>query len=387
MTISASSRASGTSALLSTTTRVRSDSGRPPRSASGTYAASSASMTSKSVIGSRPGSSVAQSTTWTSTEQRSTWRRNSSPRPLPRWAPGIRPGTSAMVNRADAGRDHTEVGHQRGEGVVGDLRPGRGEHGDQRGLARRREADQRDVGERLQLQDDVDGRRRARRAARSPAPCDVATTAPCCRDPRGRRARRRTRCPWPTRSASSCPSPSLTTVPCGTARTMSPPSAPLRSSPAPGRRCRPCGAVSGGSPAAWSTCGSTRSTTDAAASAVAAVGAAERLELLPLDRGHAVAAVACRRRAGRRGRRSRRHGGSPSGRSGRQGRRGSQWCRDVSGVASRLVRSRRVKRRRGGPRWPAPASADAGCAHAAAVTAVDRRQHVDDLDGRAWCRT
>ncbi len=37
-TISASSRASGTSALLSTMMRVRSDSGRPPRVSSGTYA-------------------------------------------------------------------------------------------------------------------------------------------------------------------------------------------------------------------------------------------------------------------------------------------------------------------------------------------------------------
>ena len=81
--------------------RVRSDSGRPPSESSMTYAASSASITSRSVIGSRPGSSVAQSTTCTSTEQRSTWRRNSRPRPLPSLAPGISPGTSAMVNRCD----------------------------------------------------------------------------------------------------------------------------------------------------------------------------------------------------------------------------------------------------------------------------------------------
>ena len=42
-----------------------------------------------------------QSTTCTSTEQRSTWRRNSRPRPLPSLAPGMSPGTSAMVNRCD----------------------------------------------------------------------------------------------------------------------------------------------------------------------------------------------------------------------------------------------------------------------------------------------
>ncbi len=44
------------------------------------------------------GSSVAQSSTWTRVEQRSTCRRKSCPRPLPRLAPGIRPGTSATTN-------------------------------------------------------------------------------------------------------------------------------------------------------------------------------------------------------------------------------------------------------------------------------------------------
>ena len=34
-----------------------------------------------------------------------------------------------------AGRDDAEVGHEGGEGVVRDLGPRRGEHGDQRGLA------------------------------------------------------------------------------------------------------------------------------------------------------------------------------------------------------------------------------------------------------------
>src|ERR1017187_5232691 len=55
-----------------------------------------------SVIGSRPGSPsvtpAAQSSTWTSTVQRSTCLRKSRPSPLPRLAPGISPGTSATTN-------------------------------------------------------------------------------------------------------------------------------------------------------------------------------------------------------------------------------------------------------------------------------------------------
>ena len=84
-------------------------------------------------------------------------RRNSRPRPLPWLAPGISPGTSAMVKTSDAGGDHAQVRLQRGERVVGDLRPGRGQHGHQRGLAGAGEADQADVGDRLQLQHDVGG--------------------------------------------------------------------------------------------------------------------------------------------------------------------------------------------------------------------------------------
>ena len=117
VTISASSRASGTSTLLRATIRGRSSS--PP------YAASSASITSRSVSGSRPGSMVAASMTCTSTLHRSTWRRNSRPRPLPSLAPGIRPGHVGDGEADLAGLDDAEVGHQRGERVVGDLRPGR----------------------------------------------------------------------------------------------------------------------------------------------------------------------------------------------------------------------------------------------------------------------
>ncbi len=82
-------------------------------------------------------------------------RRNSSPSPLPVAAPGISPGTSATVKVWLSDPDHAEVRHQRGERVVGDLRLGRGDHRDQRRLAGRREADQADVGDALELQHDV----------------------------------------------------------------------------------------------------------------------------------------------------------------------------------------------------------------------------------------
>ncbi|MPM40105.1 hypothetical protein SDC9_86743 [bioreactor metagenome] len=88
-TRSTRSRASGTSILFSATSRGRSSS--PP------WACSSPSMTSRSVTGSRPGSKVAQSITWTIAAHRSMWRRKSSPSPLPSEAPSIRPGTSATV--------------------------------------------------------------------------------------------------------------------------------------------------------------------------------------------------------------------------------------------------------------------------------------------------
>ena len=54
-----------------------------------------------------------------------------------------------------AGLDHAKVRDQGGERVVGDLRPGRGHRRDQGGLARVGEADQPDVGDRLQLEDEV----------------------------------------------------------------------------------------------------------------------------------------------------------------------------------------------------------------------------------------
>ncbi len=55
-----------------------------------------------------------------------------------------------------AGHHHAEVRNQRGERVVGDLGPSRAQDGDQAGFACRRVADEGDVGQGLELQDDVE---------------------------------------------------------------------------------------------------------------------------------------------------------------------------------------------------------------------------------------
>ncbi len=54
-----------------------------------------------------------------------------------------------------AGLHHSEVGDERGERVVGDLGPGRGHRRDEARFAGRGKTDQRDVGDRLELEDDV----------------------------------------------------------------------------------------------------------------------------------------------------------------------------------------------------------------------------------------
>ncbi|CAB4851464.1 unannotated protein [freshwater metagenome] len=56
-----------------------------------------------------------------------------------------------------ARRDDPEVGYQGGEGVVGDLGPGRRHGRDQRGLPSAREADKCNVSNRLELEHDVEG--------------------------------------------------------------------------------------------------------------------------------------------------------------------------------------------------------------------------------------
>ena len=89
--------------------------------------------------------------------------------------------------------DDAELRHQRGERVVGDLRPGRGQRRHQRRLARRRKADQPDVGHRPQLQHELAGltgfaeQRETGRLARSRRERRVAeaTAAAFCRDEAG----------------------------------------------------------------------------------------------------------------------------------------------------------------------------------------------------------
>ena len=118
-------------------------------------ASSSRVMTSKSSTGSRP---VIEdtSTRWTSTLVRSRWLRKRWPRPCPACAPSISPGTSATTNDRSPDRPTTpEVRHQRGERVVGDLRPRGRDARDQRRLAGVREADQADVGQQLQVEAEV----------------------------------------------------------------------------------------------------------------------------------------------------------------------------------------------------------------------------------------
>ena len=82
-------------------------------------------------------------------------RRNSCPSPLPSLAPGMRPGDVGHGEPGGAGLDNSQIRHQCGERVVGDLRP-RGRHGcDQARLAGAREAHQPDVGDRLELEHDI----------------------------------------------------------------------------------------------------------------------------------------------------------------------------------------------------------------------------------------
>ena len=147
------------------------------------------------------GSNVAQSTTCTSTEHRSTCRRKSSPRPRPSEAPGISPGHVGDGEDLLPRGHHPELRDERRERVVGDLRTGRGQRRDQRRLPRRREPDQPDVGDRAQLEHEVAGlarlaeQREARRLAcgrgergvAQPATARPRPRRSACRDRRGRR--------------------------------------------------------------------------------------------------------------------------------------------------------------------------------------------------------
>ncbi len=182
--------------------------------------------------------------------------------------------------------------HQRGERVVGDLRPGRRQRRDQRRLARRREPDQPDVG------DDRSSSTRSRASPGSPSsakpgPCGRATPARRCPARRGRPRRLRSGCRRrPGRRAARRPR-SSTTVPSGTSHLQVVAGRAVAvARPAPACRCRraACGWK-------WKSSRVCTLRVDdehdaAAAAAVAAVRAAERLELLAVHRGAAVAAVA-----------------------------------------------------------------------------------------------
>ena len=86
----------------------------------------------------RTTSPAAPSTRCSSTAQRSTWPRKRSPSPAPSCAPSIRPGMSASTNSSACRQaDDAELRVQRGERVVGDLRPRGGDGGEERGSCRR----------------------------------------------------------------------------------------------------------------------------------------------------------------------------------------------------------------------------------------------------------
>ena len=123
--------------------------------ASASNSCSSRRSVSRSSTGSRP-VAPEMSTRCTSTLVRSRWRRNWWPSPRPRCAPSISPGTSATTKLRSSLRPHdAEIRRQRGEGVVGDLRAGGRDAGDERRLAGVREADEADVGEQLQLEPQI----------------------------------------------------------------------------------------------------------------------------------------------------------------------------------------------------------------------------------------
>ena len=119
---------------------------------SGSNSRSSSRIMSKSSTGSRP-DALDTSTRCTSTLVRSMWRRNWCAEAVALLRALDQPGHVGDDEAAIAAQRHdAEVRRQRRERVVGDLRPRRGDAGDQRRLARVGKADQADIGEQLQLQ-------------------------------------------------------------------------------------------------------------------------------------------------------------------------------------------------------------------------------------------
>ena len=199
-------------------------------------ARSSSRIVSKSSTGSRP-DAPETSTRWTSTFVRSMWRRNWWPRPWPSCAPLIRPGHVGDDEAAIVAQRHdAEVGRERRERVVGDLRTRRGDPRDQRGLAGVGESDQADVGNQLQLQPKLLLFARLR-PARSGAARDWWTRRNArCRARRGRLWRRARAGPPPRdRRAGGDAAPSgsfsKTSVPIGTAISRSSAVCPVRFDP------------------------------------------------------------------------------------------------------------------------------------------------------------
>ena len=84
------------------------------------------------------------------------WRRNWVPKPAPVCAPAISPGMSATTKLLSAGGFPTittpRLGCESGEGVIGDLRPRRGNARDQSGLAHVRISHQSHIRQQLQFQ-------------------------------------------------------------------------------------------------------------------------------------------------------------------------------------------------------------------------------------------
>ena len=119
---------------------------------------------SKSSTGSRP-DAPDTSTRWISTFVRSMWRRNWWPEPVSLVRPFDQPGHVGDDEAALAAhRDDAEIGRERRERIVGNLRLGRRDARDERRLAGVGEADEADVGEQLQLQPEMDALRRVRPA-------------------------------------------------------------------------------------------------------------------------------------------------------------------------------------------------------------------------------
>ena len=141
-------RASSSTVATSALCRRRGGAARAARAGSGRARRAGSAPAPSGV---RP-STGARSSRSTSTRARSTWRRNSWPSPRPSAAPSMSPGMSASTNSWSLEAHDAEVGLERGERVVGDLGLRRADRGDQRRLARVGEADQRGVGEQLDLE-------------------------------------------------------------------------------------------------------------------------------------------------------------------------------------------------------------------------------------------